>query len=280
MTFHFSFFELGFNKAEIQKFLLKNNIEISLVRNLPDKASPETVDTLPTWAPSLSPMSVFTVEQASLVLAGDDPYCQNPYRQDYDNRDFIVARDILSQAINDGKLNATGEYTNYQVRHDDLRNYVGSIGLKWPIPAIPNEVNYAKNFSEDHAIGEIRRLAKLNSDLETQLQTANDAIKIEQGIEQKLIEAKAEIVRLEAENAGIKHRLTVYSSDDLKPLDRPTALKLIGAFALDSSVDIHGSRFNMAETQRNLQRYDVSISNDTLRKWLRLAADVVVKPAV
>lgn len=96
--------------------------------------------------------------------------------------------------------------------------------------------------------------------------------------------SKAELIKF-AEAVGwnlpTEFNSPAESTTELKGKEKLTALKLIGGMAKDGyGIDIHANRLTgIADLRTNLAVAGVNIDEDTLSKWLKLAAEVIDRPS-
>lgn len=93
---------------------------------------------------------------------------------------------------------------------------------------------------------------------------------------------KSEVDRYEREHRQPEkiEQPTNVLMDDLEGKAKNTALRLIGGFAMDGyGIDIHASRLTgISELVSALSEKGISITEETLSKWLKKAAKVIDKP--
>jgi hypothetical protein len=130
---------LGFNPAELDRFLLSHGVIVSL--NGSAVAVSVNKDT-PSWIKELSLMPHLTRDEAAAILVGFDPYSSNRI-SDEDHDEFRRYDSLLKRSIHAGNLKADaaederGNKTHH-IAPQDLNAWRVRNGLPAPLPITQN----------------------------------------------------------------------------------------------------------------------------------------------
>ncbi len=283
MTFHSDYAIYGFDKIEIENFLESHGINAPL--NPPDLVLKSK--NVPSWMLDLRAKEIFTVWHAASILIGVNPYSQEFQDLEYDQR-FNLAKDLLEEAIAVGKLTAFKKDGQDNFYHNDLRTWANSINREWCIPpmtdsrsqvqtsAIPQNNNVVlerlEQVERDNA-GLQADKVKLTAKLEKAQETINQQ-------KLQLTDATDRLSISIREHATFQTEFDSLKADALEGKTKSTLLKIVGGIAMSGcGMDIHANRLDgISQTVDDLALMGVTIKEDTLRKHLKAAAELIPKP--
>lgn len=286
MKFHSDYYEYGFSRNEIEKFLLSYDIHLTIespTLHVQDKKYPD-------WAEELKAKEIFTVWQAACILIGVNPYSpDNEYLQ-HDER-FNVAKDLIDEAATLNKLKyelRNGKYGGNSFLHGDLRIWAASIQREWCIPPLESIESLSlldiKPQTDDVVLERLQQSESENAGLQA------DKVKLRENLEkaqetiilqkQQLTDATNRLTASIREHAIFKTEFDGLKADALEGKTKSTLQKILGGVVMKGyGKDIHASRIaGISEIVSDLALSGVSIKEDTLSKHLKAAAELIPKP--
>lgn len=284
--FHSDYSLFGFSRTEIKKFLEIHGISASL--NLPQ------IDPLrskfPAWAEELKAKEIFTAWQAASILIGVNPYSPDAENLQYDER-FNLAKDLLDEAVTVGKLKAelrNGNYGGNTFAHADLRAWAASVRREWCIPSL----DYLDSFeavssapgSNDVVLERLQQSERENAGLQADKTRLTESLekahaKIDQQ-QQQLAEAAEKLISETRSKTEFQSEFDSLKADALEGKTKSTLQRILGGIAMSGcGLDIHANRIDgISQAVSDLALMGVTIKEDTLRKHLKAAAELIPKP--
>jgi hypothetical protein len=287
MKFHSDYYDYGFSRIEIEKFLL--GFDIKLTAEEPPLALQD--NKFPEWAEELKAKEVFTAWQAASILIGANPYTPDHDNLQYDER-YNLAKDLLDEAVTVNKLKGdlpNGTHGGYSFRHSDLRVWAASIQRDWCIPRLENieatETVNIKLQNNDVVIERLQQSERENAGLladkaklSENLAKAQETVTLQK---QQLKDAADRLAASMRQNATFQTEFDSLKADALEGKTKSTLLRMLGGMAMiGAEIDIHASRISgLGQTVGDLALKGVVVDDDTLSKRLKEAAALIAKPS-
>ncbi len=283
MKYHSEYYKFGFSRSEIEKFLQKYDIVLSKVQVEP---TPQTT-AYPVWATELKTKEMFTVWQAASVLIKMNPFGVEYESSQYNER-YNVAKDLLDEAAELGKIKSELRNGVYSFHQNDLRVWASSIQREWCIPPLLDFDSTENDISESKSNDVIMQRLQKSEREKVGLQTENT--KLKENIEaahkqikelQKQLEVIADKLIAETKSkASFQSEFDALKTDALEGKTKSTILRLLGGMAMiGAEIDIHAARLvGIKQTVSDLALKGVEVDDDTLSKRLKEAAELIAKP--
>lgn len=286
MAFHSDYHLYGFSKAEIEQFLGLHGIPVPLLPLQMNKTNTK----FPAWAEELKAKEIFTAWQAASILIGVNPYSPDAENLQYDER-FNLAKDLLDEAVTVGKLKAelrNGNYGGNTFAHADLRAWAASVRREWCIPSL----DYLDSFeavssapgSNDVVLERLQQSERENAGLQADKTRLTESLekahaKIDQQ-QQQLAEAAEKLISETRSKTEFQSEFDSLKADALEGKTKSTLQRILGGIAMSGcGLDIHANRIDgISQAVSDLALMGVTIKEDTLRKHLKAAAELIPKP--
>lgn len=283
MSCHSKYHEYGFNFKEISDFLAESSVSLGA------RHSPDPVTGYPEWAYELAPITSFTVNQTRVLMLGCNPF-DDFYINDSQSKELAIAEHLLWDAIDNGKL-ISFKKTNGDdmLKQEDVRTWCESIGRAWCIPLpektnVKNEIVIQATNGGDVFLERLQQSERENAVLlEDNNQLSGDLTKALETIthqKQQLIDAAERLKVAIREQASFQAEFDILKADALEGKTKSTLLRIIGGIAMSGcGLVIHANRIDgISQAVNDLALMGVSIKEDTLRKHLKAAAELIPKP--
>lgn len=283
MKYHSDYYDYGFSRSEIEKFLLGYEIKLVQYTAVPTLSKPITPD----WAEELKAKEFFTVWQAASVLINVNPFSSDSDNLQYDER-YNVARDLLGEAARLGKIKAELKHGEYTYHQKDLRAWAASIKRDWCIPPLDenesNAIVISDPKSNDVVLQRLQQSERENVILQADKTRLTESLekaqaKINQQ-QQQLAEAADKLISETRSKTEFQSEFDSLKADALEGKTKSTLLKLLGGMAMiGAEIDIHATRIaGINQTVGDLALKGVVVDESTLSKRLKEAAELIAKP--
>lgn len=265
----------GFDEAEIVAFLARHGIDIGN-GSTPSRENGVTV--MPDWKHVMGLLPSLTDREAASAFAGIDLGSPGNLSDD-EAAELSRWQDVLRRAIKAGELSAQEAVSprltsekEWTIRPSDLAAWCNSKGRQYPLqtqialPATDAEMRNALLESEQERTRWKARAEELEASADERISLSAEISRL-----------RKELRGRDDEVAKMRRELESLRADTLAGKTRATALKIIGGLAMEAyRMDIHGERLDqIGEMLRDLEKAGASITEKTLRSWIRQAADVI-----
>jgi vacuolar-type H+-ATPase subunit I/STV1 len=283
MKFHSDYYDYGFSRNEIEKFLLGYEINLVKDTSVTTLSRPKT----PVWAEELKAKEFFSVWQAASVLINVNPFSSDSENLQYDER-YNVARDLLDEAARLGKIKSERQNGDYVFHQNEIRTWAASIKREWCIPLLNDNESSAIVISEpksnDVVLQRLQQSERENVVLQADKTRLTESLdkaqtKIDQ-LQQQLEEAADKLISETRSKTEFQTEFDSLKADALEGKTKSTLLKLLGGMAMiGAEIDIHATRIaGINQTVGDLALKGVVIDESTLSKRLKEAAELIAKP--
>lgn len=265
---------VGFLRSDVWPLLAKAKIEVPVV--LPP-LKPQLPD-CPEWKQVMALLPTLSDAEAASAFAGVD--LQAPgYRSDDEWAEVSRWGTVICRAITAGALPAKaikfdkdGEPLEWSVTPTDLSAWCVANHVEYPLPTHLSLPTTDAGLREALVQSEQER-ARWKAKAETLAASGDQCTSLKAEIEWlrgDLRERADELAALTVERDQLK-------ANALAGKLKTTALKIIGGMAIDAyRVDIHSNRMSgIGEIEQALQTVGADVNPQTLRKWLKDAANVI-----
>lgn len=267
----------GFKLDELAPFLARHGIELDVPGSTGEIVKHQA---FPEWKRVLSLSPYLTPHEMVCAFAGIDPHTPSYLSRDED-AELDRWRSVINRAMDSELKTAVVDIARdgepiSGILPADLAAWCASKGLNFPFP------NNCRLPQSDAGLRE----ALVNSDSErAQWKARAEALEAESGQRTRL---QSEIDRLRVQLSAAADELAKMrdergrlKADALAGKSRSSALKIIGGFAMIAyRFDIHKTPKldSTVEMLNDLAKAGAAIDDQTLRSWLKAAAQVIEPP--